>query len=142
MATEAKTTFHPLDPPKWLETVDPSRRAEAETLLALFQRVTGWTAQLWGPSIVGFGRYQYRYESGHAGQALATGFSPRKPELVIYILPGYANAGPLLARLGPHRIGKSCLYLKRLDRVDLGVLEELIRAGLEDLAKRWTLQPN
>jgi hypothetical protein len=141
MAKQARTTFQPMDPGPWLESVDPTRRADAAMLMALFQRVTGWAPQLWGPAIVGFGRYEYRYESGHSGEAPATGFSPRKPELVIYILPGYADFGPHLARLGPHRIGKSCLYLKRLDRIDLGVLEELIRAGLADLATRWPLQP-
>jgi hypothetical protein len=141
MAEEAKTKFTRLDPALWLETVDPSRRSDAETLLALFQGVTGWTPQLWGPTIAGFGRYEYRYESGHSGEAPATGFSPRKPELVIYIMPGYAAFAPLLDRLGPHRIGKSCLYLKRLDRVDLGTLEELIRAGLTDLGTRWPLHP-
>lgn len=141
MAKEAKTKFAPLDPTLWLETVDPARRAEAETLLALFRTVTGWEPRLWGPTIAGFGRYEYRYESGHSGESPATGFSPRKAEIVVYILPGYADFGDLLVRLGPHRIGKSCLYLKKLDRIDLGVLEELIRAGLADLGSRWTLHP-
>lgn len=142
MATAAKTKFAPLERAAWLATVDPSRRAEADVLLALFQRVTGWEPQLWGPTIAGFGRYEYRYDSGHSGESPATGFSPRKPEIVVYILPGYADFAPILARLGPHRLGKSCLYLKRLDRIDLGVLEELIRAGLADLATRWTIHPS
>lgn len=142
MAKAAITKFAALDRAAWLDTVDPSRQAEASLLLALFQRVTGWKPQLWGPTIAGFGRYEYRYDSGHSGESPATGFSPRKPEIVVYILPGYTDFAQILARLGPHRLGKSCLYLKRLDRIDLGVLEELIRAGLDDLAMRWTIHPS
>jgi hypothetical protein len=141
MAQAGKTAFTPLDPDHWLETVDPVRRDDAALLLGLFGRATGWKPQLWGASIVGFGRYQYQYDSGHSGESAATGFAPRKPEVVIYILPGYDGLAPLLARLGPHRTGKSCLYLKGLDRIDPGVLEELIRAGLADLASRWPLHP-
>lgn len=142
MTKEAKTTYAPLEKGTWLETVDLARRADAAVLLGLFQRVTGWQPQLWGPSIAGFGRYEYRYDSGHSGESLATGFSPRKAEIVVYILPGYGDFGPILARLGPHRLGKACLYLKRLDKVDMGALEDLIRAGLTDLGTRWTLLPS
>lgn len=141
MANELKTKSAPLDRMAFLARVDENRRAEADQLLDLFGRVTGWEARLWGASMVGFGRYAYRYESGHGGESLATGFSPRKAELSVYILPGYADFGPILSRLGPHRIGKSCLYLKRLDKVDRGVLAELIAAGLEDLAGRWPIHP-
>jgi hypothetical protein len=138
---EAKTTSAPLDAAAWLAGVEAARRDEAQRLLALFSSVTGWEPRLWGPSIVGFGRYDYRYDTGHSGQSLATGFSPRKAELSVYILPGYAEFGPILARLGPHRTGKSCLYIKRLDRIDETVLAELIQAGLTDLARRWTIHP-
>lgn len=141
MAYGAKTKSAPFRRDDWIATVDPARRDEAGRLLDLFARVTGWEPRLWGPSIVGFGRYAYRYASGHAGEAAATGFAPRRAELVVYILPGYADFGPLLARLGPHRIGKSCLYIRRLDRVDQGVLAELIRAGLDDLARHWPIHP-
>jgi Domain of unknown function (DU1801) len=91
--------------------------------------------------MVGFGRYEYRYDSGHGGDSLATGFSPRKAELSVYIMPGYADFSGILARLGPHRTGKSCLYVRRLAAVDEGVLRELIRAGLADLARRWPVHP-
>jgi hypothetical protein len=91
---------------------------------------------------VGYGRYAYRYDSGHAGVSLATGFSPRKAEIVIYILPGHDALQPILAQLGPHRLGKSCVYLRRLAGVDMDVLAQLIRAGLNDLATRWTLEPS
>ncbi|MCB6178219.1 DUF1801 domain-containing protein [Rhodobacter sp. Har01] len=141
MAHVAKTTSAPLDVAIWLAGVDPARQAEAEALLALFRRVTGWEARLWGPSIVGFGRYVYRYDSGHGGEAAATGFSPRKAEIVLYIPPGYRDYGAILSRLGPHRVGKACLYLKRLAGLDLAALEELVRVGLADLAARWPVHP-
>ncbi|HMS95883.1 MAG TPA: DUF1801 domain-containing protein [Tabrizicola sp.] len=141
MAGEQKTRSAPLDRQVWLTGVEERRRDEALRLMTIFAEVTGWEPRLWGPSMVGFGRYEYRYASGHSGENLATGFSPRKAELSIYILPGYADFGGILSRLGPHRTGKSCLYLKRLSAVDESVLRELIRAGLQDLGKRWTLHP-
>lgn len=141
MAYEAKTQSAPFDRDGWLATVDETRQAEALALLELFTRTTGFAPRLWGPSIVGFGRYDYRYASGHGGQSMATGFSPRKAELSVYILPGYADFGPILDRLGPHRKGKACLYIRRLDRIDATVLAELVHAGLADLANRWTIHP-
>ena len=139
MARDTKTASAPFDRAAFLEGVEGARRAEAERLLAIFAGVTGWEPRLWGASMVGFGRYEYRYDSGHSGESLATGFAPRKAELSIYILPGYADFGSILARLGPHRMGKSCLYIRRLDRVDEAVLAELIRAGLADLGQRWPI---
>lgn len=141
MAKEAKTKSATLDRETWLAGVDPKRREETERLLAIFAEVTGWEPRLWGPSMVGFGRYAYRYDSGHSGESLATGFSPRKAEISVYLLPGGGDFGPILARLGPHRMTKACLYIKRLAAVDEGVLRELIRAGLDDLATRWELHP-
>jgi hypothetical protein len=82
---------------------------------------------MWGASIVGFGRYHYRYDSGHEGTAALVGFSPRKANLVVYLVGGYQDRYPqLLEQLGPHKLGKGCLYLKRLDDVDLDVLRELV----------------
>ena len=137
--TEAKTQSAAFDRETWLAGVDPARREEAERLLALFGEVTGWEPRIWGPSMVGFGRYVYRYDSGHTGESLATGFSPRKAELSLYGLIGGAGAEALLPLLGPHRAGKGCLYVRRLVAVDEGVLRALIRAGLDDLATRWPL---
>ena len=110
-------------------------------LAALFQEVTRFAPQMWGPSIVGYGRYHYTYESGRQGDFLATGFSPRKAAFSIYILPGYTDFGPILDRLGKHKTGKSCLYVNKLADIDLAVLGELIRAGLADLARRWPVHP-
>ena len=122
----------------FIDGVQPvERRADAEKLLHLFASTTGYEPRMWSPSMVGFGKYHYRYESGREGEYFATGFSPRKAELSIYIMPGYADYGEILARLGKHRTGKSCLYVKRLGDIDLEVLAELIRAGLDDLKKKW-----
>ncbi len=95
---------------------------------------------MWGPTIVGYGQYHYTYDSGRQGDFLATGFSPRKSNLSIYIMPGYADFQTILDRLGKHKIGKSCLYINKLVDVDLDVLAELIRAGLADLAAKWPVQ--
>ena len=125
---------------EFLAAVEPGRRDEALRLDAVFREVTGWQPRMWGPTMVGYGRYAYTYDSGHSGVAMATGFSPRKAELVIYVQPGHGDLGDLLARLGPHRLGKSCLYLKRLAGIDDAVLRGVIRAGLDDLARRWTVE--
>jgi hypothetical protein len=90
---------------------------------------------MWGPTMVGYGQYHYRYATGREGDFLATGFSPRKANLSIYIMPGYRDYGAILKRLGKHKTGKSCLYINKLADVDAGVLEELIRAGLKDLGE-------
>ncbi len=108
----------------------PQRVADARVLIALMARVSGQPARLWGPSIIGFGSYAYRYESGHSGTSLRIGFSPRKTNLVLYLLSGEGDQADLLARLGKHKTGKGCLYINKLADVDAGVLEELI-------VRRW-----
>ncbi|GGE39391.1 hypothetical protein GCM10011367_12320 [Marinicauda pacifica] len=126
----------------FLDAVEPERkREEARTLDALFRRVTGWQPQIWGPSLIGYGIYHYRYESGREGDFLATGFSPRKSAHSIYILPGYADFQPLLDRLGKHSHGKSCLYVKTLADIDLEILAELIEAGVRDLPGKYEVKP-
>ena len=120
---------------------DEKRREEARALDALFRRVTGFEPQMWGPSIIGYGSYAYRYDSGRTGEAPATGFSPRKADLSLYVIMAEAGHDDLLARLGKHRMGKACLYIKHLSDADPGVLEELIRAGLADLAAKWPVSP-
>lgn len=137
---ENKTTQTAQSVKDFLAGVEPERRRkDAERLLQIFEEVTGFEGKMWGPSIVGFGRYHYKYDSGREGDSLATGFSPRKANLSVYILPGYTDFGAILDRLGKHKIGKSCLYLNKLDDVDESVLKELISAGLEDLNTRWTV---
>lgn len=90
--------------------------------------------------MLGYGRYDYTYASGRTGSYFATGFAPRKAKLSIYIMPGYADFSGILGRLGKHSIGKSCLYLNKLEDADMDVLAELVRAGLADLAKSWPVR--
>lgn len=141
MAKDAKTKSVPLDRVGWLSGVEDARREEAERLLDVFAGVTGWEPRLWGPSIVGFGRYAYRHDSGHGGESFVVGFSPRSGEISLYGLKGGAEAGALLPALGPHRTGKACLYIRRLAAVDAVVLGDLIRAGVKDLSARWPVSP-
>jgi hypothetical protein len=106
---------------------DDARREDALKLSGLLAEWTGERPVLWGTSIVGFGRYRYRYDSGHAGTAALVGFSPRKANLVLYLVGGVQDRYPeLLQRLGPHKVGKVCLYLKRLDDIDLEMLRRLV----------------
>ncbi|MCB0998079.1 MAG: DUF1801 domain-containing protein [Acidimicrobiales bacterium] len=123
-----------VDPLRYVADIEhDGRRADAETMLELMGRVTGWAPRMWGPSIIGYGRYRYRLASGKESESLATGFSPRAANLVVYIVPGYDDLDLELARLGKHRIGKSCLYVKRLADIDLDVLETIVRRGLDSL---------
>ena len=107
-----------------------TRRTDGLALLDMFNRVTGWTPQMWGPSIIGYGRYHYKYASGREGDFLVTGFSPRKSALSIYIMPGYRDMGEKLARLGKHKTGRSCLYINKLADIELNVLEEIVLDGI------------
>lgn len=118
----------------------PRRAAEAPRLDALFRDVTGLKPQLWAGRMVGYGAYDYAYQSGHAGTSLATGWALGKAKISIYIMPGYADFGDILARLGKHGVGKACLYLNKLDDVDESVLAELIQAGLQDLGAKWPVR--
>src|SRR5206468_12467043 len=114
----------------FLDTVaDPARRADAKRLRTLMERVSGEPAAMWGPSIVGFGAYHYKYESGREGDMCRIGFSPRAGEFALY--GGFLRSPELLARLGRHKTGKGCLYLKRLADIDLGVLEEMAVAAID-----------
>jgi hypothetical protein len=128
---ERKTKATAVAPADFIAAVsDPVRRADAETLCALMARLSGEPAAMWGPTIIGFGSYSYTYDSGHSGEMCRIGFSPRKAEQVLYVLGGGEAEAELLARLGKHRTGKSCLYIKRLADVDMGVLEAVIAASL------------
>jgi hypothetical protein len=110
---------------------DENRRADAHAVLDLMRSVTGESPVMWGPSIVGFGSYHYRYESGRTGDAPLAGFSPRKANLVVYLVGGFEDRYPkLLEQLGPHKTGKACLYLKRLGDVDVDLLRQLIERSM------------
>jgi hypothetical protein len=116
---------------------DEQRRQDAVALLALMQRITQQEPQLWGGTMVGFGRYHYTYASGRSGTWFVTGFAPRKRETTVYIMPGFEPYAALLEQLGQHRLGKSCLYIKRLSDVDRQVLEILIAQSVTDMAARY-----
>jgi hypothetical protein len=139
--SELKTKPTDMSVDEFIASVDhPTRRTDAQTLNQLFKDLTGWQPQMWGPTMIGYGSYHYKYETGHKGNMLATGFSPRKTNQVLYVMPGYANFGHILDRLGKHKMGKSCLYINKLADIDLDVLGELIKAGLRDLAKKYPVQ--
>src|SRR5215217_6340340 len=104
---------------------DANKRADAEALIALMSTVTGEAPVLWG-TMIGFGHYHYRYETGHEGDTFVVGFAPRKAEHSIYLMGADPQREALLARLGKHRAGKGCLYVKRLSDVDVAVLRELV----------------
>ena len=104
----------------------PTRRRDAETALEIFSRATGEPALMWGPSIIGFGRYRYQYDSGREGEMLAVGFSPRKAHMVMYIVGSIAEDDPLRSRLGKHKTSKACLYVNKFDDIDLAVLEQWV----------------
>ena len=109
-----------------LDGVTPEkRRRDAQTLLELMSRVTGETPRLWG-SIVGFGQYHYKYQSGREGDVAAAGFAPRKAATTIYLVDGVGRYEQQLERLGPHTTGVGCLYIKDLDKIDLSVLEAIV----------------
>jgi len=106
---------------------DEQRRQDARRLCAMMREITGEPPAMWGTSIIGFGAYHYRYASGHEGDAPLAGFSPRRQHLAIYLVGGFGNRyQSVLARLGPHKTGKGCLYVRRLDDVDHDALRELI----------------
>lgn len=113
------------------------RRQDCETLLRMMKRITRTNPVMWGPSIVGFGTYHYRYASGREGDWFLTGFSPRKQALTVYVMAGFKHYATLMKKLGRHSTGSSCLYLKRLDDVDLDVLEELIRESVQHVKRAY-----
>lgn len=132
--TGSKTDDDNVDPAEFIAAVEHDiRRGDAKVLLELMGRVTGYPAKMWGPTIVGFGRYHYKYESGREGDSMVTGFSPRKANLVVYVMPGYGDFGGHLEALGKHRLGKSCLYINKLADIDLAVLESVISAGVAEM---------
>ena len=131
---EPKTVRNDASVAEFLASVaDPQRRADAEAVCRLMTDATGVEPVMWGGSIIGFGAYHYRYGSGRIGEWPAVGLSPRKQALTIYIAESLDGRRELLDRLGPHRIGKSCLYLKRLSDVDEQVLRELLADGFRRL---------
>ncbi|MAP93755.1 MAG: hypothetical protein CMK07_02275 [Ponticaulis sp.] len=135
---ENKTKPTDVTPERYVASVENDiRRADADALLKIFAEVTGLKPQMWGPSIIGYGRYHYKYESGREGEFLMTGFSPRKANQVIYVMPGYTDHSAILDRIGKYKLGKSCLYINKLADIDLNVLKELIASGFSEMKARY-----
>src|SRR5580698_6390533 len=115
---------------------DPIKRADAKALVKLMQSAASEKPKMWGPSIIGFGSYHYRYESGREGDMPLIGFSPRKPATVLYNMLGFSDSAALLAKLGKHKTGKGCLYIKNLDDVDQKVLQALAVKSIAGMRAR------
>lgn len=118
---------------------DPQKRKDAKVVAKLMKEVTGEKPKMWGTAIVGYGEYHYTYASGREGDWMITGFSPRKQALTVYIMPGYRfpKQKALLAKLGPHKLGRSCLYIKRLEDIHLPTLKKIIAEGYTYMKKKY-----
>ena len=135
---ELKTKQTEVSVESFLDAVpDAQRREDAKKVCAMMERISGYPPKMWGPSIVGFGRYHYRYDSGHEGEMARIGFSPRARELVLYLVDDSPRHQALLDKLGKYRTGKCCLYVKRLSDVDASVLEDLVAEGLDHTREKY-----
>ncbi len=135
---ELKTRPNDGDVEAFLASVEnEKRREDCRAVMGMLARLTGERPKMWGGSIIGFGSYDYAYESGRTGTWMRIGCSPRKQSLTIYIMSGVDRYEEILARLGTYRTGKSCLYVKRLEDIDLDVLEQLASASLDDMDRRY-----
>ncbi|MCZ8237279.1 MAG: DUF1801 domain-containing protein [Leptospiraceae bacterium] len=135
---ELKTAKNDSNPQSYLSKIaDQKLKEDCYTLYKLFEQATGLPAKMWGDSIIGFGEYTYFRSNGDEGQFMASGFSARKSGPTIYILPGSNDYSKELEKLGPHKLGKSCLYLKSLEGIDFKVLSKLIQKGMKDLKKKY-----
>jgi len=135
---EPKTKKNDASVEAFLDTVeDTQKRQDAKEVARIMAELTGEPATMYGKNIVGFGSYQFTYASGKSGEWFLTGFSPRKQNLVLYIMPGFSAYEDLLAKLGKHKTGKSCLYLKKLADIDMDILKKLIQHSVDHMAKKY-----
>lgn len=145
--TEAKTLPTEVSVEDFIEAVEPaSKREDAKVLDALFRKVTGEEPKMWGPTIIGYGSYHYKYDSGREGDSLRSGFSPRKAKHSLYLMGRYVDADTgkkvdeLLEKMGKHKTGASCVYVNKLADIDLNVLEEIIRECLDAMNRVYPEQ--
>lgn len=135
---EPKTKATGASVQEFLDSVDdPKRREDCRVVIELMEQVTGESPEMWGASMVGFGRYRYRYESGREGEWFLVGVSPRKQSLTLYVMPGFDEYDGLLAQLGKHKTGESCLYVNKLEDVDFDVLRRLVELSVEEMRLRY-----
>ena len=134
--SENKTKKNNSSVRKFLDSIaDEQKRRDSKAISRLMKELTGKSAKMWGTAIVGFGDYHYKYKSGREGDFFVTGFSPRKQNLTIYIVPGFSKYKKLLTKLGKHKTSVSCLYIKRISDIDMTVLAELISLSIQDMHK-------
>ncbi|MED3574841.1 DUF1801 domain-containing protein [Cytobacillus praedii] len=123
---------------EFIEAVEnPKKREDAYKLLDIFKETTGFEAKMWGPSIIGFGSYHYKYESGHEGDAPLVGFSPRKAKISLYFAPGEKKREQLLKNFGKHTTGKACVYINKIADINENVLIELINESVKFLKETY-----
>jgi hypothetical protein len=133
---ELKTKQNEQSVDAFLQTVeDEKKRADCLHIVEIMREITGHEPKMWGDTMVGFGSYHYKYASGHEGDAMLTGFSPRKQNITLYITAGFEQYGDLMRKLGKHKTGKSCLYINRLADIDEGVLRTLVKESFDHMAK-------
>lgn len=136
--SENKTKATEVSVDAFIDSVaDANLRTDAEKIRAMMEQLSGQPATMWGSSIIGFGSYHYKYDSGREGDMCRIGFSPRKGQTVLYLIDGFEGQSDLMARLGKHKTGKSCLYIKRLSDIDEAVLEELCVRSLQYMAEQY-----
>jgi len=136
---ELKTKVNSASVGKFLSSIEnKTRQADAKRLLTIFKEVTNTKPKMWGENIIGFGLYKYKYESGREGAWFTTGFSPRKQNLSIYIMPGFSEVSHLLDKLGKHKVGKSCLYVNKLSDIDESILRKIIALSVKQIGKLYT----
>lgn len=135
---ELMTKATPVSVNEFIEAVaDETQRADAHKITAMMERLSGHPPKMWGPTIIGFGQYHYKYASGHEGDMARIGFSPRKGNTVLYLVDGFTGYPELMTKLGKHKTGKSCLYIKRLSDIDEAVLEQLCVESLNWMAEKY-----
>ncbi len=133
-----KTTKNSASVKDFLDSIeDDHKRKDCKEIAKMMRKATGKNAKMWGSSIVGYDEYHYKYESGREGDFMRIGFSPRKQNITLYIMDGFDKYDELMVKLGKHKTGKSCLYIKRLDDIDVGVLEKLIAGSLRHFEKKY-----
>lgn len=136
--SDPKTMKNDASVEAFIDALDDERKKnESRVLVALMREVTGEEPAMWGDSIIGFGTYHYRYASGREGDWMLTGFSPRKRAFSIYVMSGFPQHEELMDRLGTYRTGKACLYVKKLDDIDLDVLRDLVRASAAYITEEY-----
>ena len=136
---ELKTKANKASVTQFLKTIeDKQKRTDCRAIAKMMRDATGKRAKMWGPAIVGYDKYDYKYASGRSGTFMITGFSPRAQNISIYIMPGFSKFSGLMKKLGKYKIGKSCLYIKKLDDVDNKILARLIEESVQVMHHRYS----